>query len=156
MDGFQVLCTVFVTIAFYTDSTVAGKSKLNKNRSVLIGFSWKDHEYMVTNAESITVPLEFETKLQCVMNIEPDKFQWKFYPLEDKDVYNPQAFISLTKGSYVLIPPNDYTTQRHQSDLTLQVRFTQTSFSPQICIFPSSQICFLTFLLPLDLPGSFT
>ncbi|RZC36440.1 interference hedgehog-like [Asbolus verrucosus] len=103
MDGFQVICTIFVTIVTYGDMCGA------------------DHEYMVTEAEFITVPIDFETKLQCQMNIEPDKFQWKFYPLSTKDAFNPKAVINLTSSNFEFVPIHKYakTTEKKESDLNI-------------------------------------
>lgn len=76
---------------------------------------------MLTKPESLTVSINFETKLECVMNILPDKFQWKFYPLDKKDSFNPKAPLSLTNSKYRIIPADKYEPQKKMSSLTLQV-----------------------------------
>jgi hypothetical protein len=107
MDGFQVICTIFVTVVAYADSSAA------------------DHEYMLTKPESLTVSINFETKLECVMNILPDKFQWKFYPLDKKDSFNPKAPLSLTNSKFRIIPADKYEPQKKMSSLTLQADSTE-------------------------------
>ncbi|XP_063911285.1 interference hedgehog-like isoform X3 [Zophobas morio] len=104
MDGFRVICTIVVTVVAYADFCAA------------------DREFMVSKAHSIAVSINFETKLECEMNIQPDNFQWKFYPLNKKEAYNPKARISLTTSTFQFVPPSKYenTNAKKMSLLTLQ------------------------------------
>ncbi|KAJ8927158.1 hypothetical protein NQ314_020431 [Rhamnusium bicolor] len=77
---------------------------------------------MVTIPEPISVPFGFKTLLPCEMNIEPDRFQWKFYPTDDP--YNPNAIINLSNTTFQLVPEEKYTKQRKKSALRLQVNGT--------------------------------
>lgn len=83
---------------------------------------------MVTVPEPIALPYGFETRLTCEMNIQPDRFQWKFYPTNEP--YNPKALIDLGNGTFHLIPENKYTNQGRKSLLSLLVRwvFSKTDF----------------------------
>ncbi|XP_045478702.1 interference hedgehog-like isoform X2 [Harmonia axyridis] len=82
-----------------------------------------DHEYMVNEPENVILPIDFETQLTCNMNIEPDKFLWKFYPFSNKDMYNSKAIIDLNTAPYILINP-DHVEDR-KSFLKVKVQDTQ-------------------------------
>ncbi|CAH0560050.1 unnamed protein product [Brassicogethes aeneus] len=69
---------------------------------VILDLILADNEYMVSKAETISLEPQYETKLTCEMNIEPDKFQWKFYPTSD--YYNPKTEIDLSTSNYRLKP----------------------------------------------------
>lgn len=81
---------------------------------------------MVTRPESRIVPFDFDTKLLCEMNIEPDKFLWKFYPLNSRDAFNPKAVINLSSTNFVNIPVDKNPAKKKQSDLTIQVNYLFT------------------------------
>ncbi|CAH1098676.1 unnamed protein product [Psylliodes chrysocephalus] len=84
-----------------------------------------DTMYMVSDPEPIALPIGFETLLTCEMNIEPDKFEWKFYPTNDP--YDPNAFINLSNSTFQIISEDRYTKQRKKSGLTLRVNSTHTA-----------------------------
>lgn len=75
---------------------------------------------MITIPEPISVSFGFDTLLTCEMNIDPDKFQWKFYPTDDP--FNPNSVINLSNSSFHLVREEKYTKQRKRSSLTVQVR----------------------------------
>lgn len=83
-------------------------------------------EYMVTVPGSISLPHGFETNLTCEMNIQPDRFQWKFYP--SNEPYNPKALIDLGNGRYHLIPENKFTKHGRKSLFTLSVSILVIGF----------------------------
>lgn len=74
---------------------------------------------MVTVPEPRTLPFGFEAPLTCEMNIQPDRFQWKFFP--SSQPYNSKAHIDLGNGTFHIIADNKYTNQGRQSLLTLLV-----------------------------------
>lgn len=74
---------------------------------------------MITIPEPISVSFGFDTLLTCEMNIEPDKFQWKFYPTDDP--FNPNSVINLSNSTFHLVREEKYTRQRKKSSLTVQV-----------------------------------
>lgn len=76
---------------------------------------------MVSTPESLMLPPGFETKITCEMNIPPDKFQWKFYPLPPEEASNPKAFINLTSTNFKTPPAHLVLLQKGKSSLTLQV-----------------------------------
>uniref|UniRef100_A0A6P7FCX6 Interference hedgehog n=1 Tax=Diabrotica virgifera virgifera TaxID=50390 RepID=A0A6P7FCX6_DIAVI len=78
-----------------------------------------DTMYMVSDPEPIALPINFETVLTCEMNIEPDKFEWKFYPTDDP--YNPNAYIDLSNSTFHLVPEGRYNKQRKKSAMKIQV-----------------------------------
>ncbi|CAG9864415.1 unnamed protein product [Phyllotreta striolata] len=80
--------------------------------------------HMVSDPEPIALPLGFTTLMTCEMDIEPDKFEWKFYPTDDP--YDPDAFVDLSSPAFRMIPQG-YTKQRKKSLLTLQVNSTQNA-----------------------------
>ncbi|XP_018572670.1 interference hedgehog isoform X3 [Anoplophora glabripennis] len=84
-----------------------------------------DFEYMVTNPEPISVSFGFDTLLTCEMNIEPDRFQWKFYPTDEP--YSLNNAINLSNATFHLIPEEKYTKQRKKSSLTVQVNSTKAA-----------------------------
>lgn len=77
---------------------------------------------MVTKADYITVPINFDTTIVCTMNIAPDDFQWKFYPLSERDASNPKAHISLTNSNYEFINSSKYENNKKTSTLNLQAK----------------------------------
>lgn len=89
-------------------------------------------EFMVTVPERIALPYGFETTLSCEMNIQPDRFQWKFYP--SMKPYDPKAFIDLGNGTFHLIQENNYTNQGRKSSLNLLVSVTMAQ---KVCILQS-------------------
>ncbi|XP_044748599.1 interference hedgehog-like [Coccinella septempunctata] len=106
MDGSKRdLCIVVFTLAMWVASVSS------------------DHEYMVNSPENVILPINFETRLTCQMNIEPDKFLWKFYPFSDKDMYNSRATIDLNTASYILINPDHI--EDRKSFLNVKVQDTQ-------------------------------
>ncbi|XP_044255166.1 interference hedgehog-like isoform X3 [Tribolium madens] len=107
MDGFRVICTILVTVLATRISTTGA-----------------DRERMVTKADLITVPINFDTSIVCTMNIIPDNFQWKFYPLSRKQASNPKAHISLTHSHYEFVDANKYenTLSKKTSTLNLQAK----------------------------------
>ncbi|KAJ8912662.1 hypothetical protein NQ315_012738 [Exocentrus adspersus] len=84
-----------------------------------------DIEYMVRVPEPISVALGFHTLLTCEMNIDPDKFQWKFYPADQP--FNPNVVINLSNATFHLIPEEKFTKQRKKSALTVQVNSTNVA-----------------------------
>ncbi|XP_008192347.1 interference hedgehog isoform X1 [Tribolium castaneum] len=105
MDGFRVICILVAVLATTGRATAA------------------DHVRMVTKADLITVPLNFDTSIVCTMNIVPDNFQWKFYPLSRRQASNPKAHISLTHSHFEIIDERKYEiTQKKTSTLNLQAK----------------------------------
>ncbi|CAH1174054.1 unnamed protein product [Phaedon cochleariae] len=93
---------------------------------VFMEFVSSDTMYMVSVPEPISLPIGFETMLTCEMDIEPDKFQWKFYPTDEP--YNADAYIDLSNGTYELLPPHrSFASGRKKSALTLQVNGTSSA-----------------------------
>lgn len=80
-----------------------------------------DHEYMMNSPENVILPIDFETRLTCQMNIEPDKFLWKFYPFSDKDMYNSKAVIDLNTAPYILINPDHVEDRKSFLNVKVQV-----------------------------------
>ncbi|KAG5882564.1 hypothetical protein JTB14_011765 [Gonioctena quinquepunctata] len=75
---------------------------------------------MVSDPEPISLPTGFETLLTCEMDIDPDKFEWKFYP--SNDPYNPHTYIDLTNGTFRMVEENRFKkTSKKKSALSLQV-----------------------------------
>lgn len=60
--------------------------------------------YMVTSPPSMQMPLYDETVLTCEMNISPDRFRWRYYPLGDREASNPKAHVNLAKHRVIDIP----------------------------------------------------
>ncbi|XP_023017574.2 interference hedgehog isoform X2 [Leptinotarsa decemlineata] len=79
-----------------------------------------DTSYIVSESEPISLPKGFETLLTCETEIDPDKFEWKFYPTDDP--YNPNAYVDLTNGSFHMVSPSRFkTVGKNKSALSLQV-----------------------------------
>ncbi|KAL3267033.1 hypothetical protein HHI36_011175 [Cryptolaemus montrouzieri] len=92
---------------------------------VWIASSSADHEYMVKTPENVILPVDYETQLTCQMNIEPDKFLWKFYPFSNQDVFNSKAVLDLNKATFILISPDQV--EDKKSILKVKVQDTQKS-----------------------------
>ncbi|XP_057651009.1 interference hedgehog-like isoform X2 [Diorhabda carinulata] len=101
MDGNHIFNIVTILVVMFFDTVIL------------------DAMYMVSNPEPIAFPEGFETALTCDMNIEPDKFEWKFYPTDSP--YNSNAFIDLSNSTFHLISENRYNKQRKKSTLMIQV-----------------------------------
>ncbi|XP_050304096.1 brother of CDO-like isoform X2 [Anthonomus grandis grandis] len=87
--------------------------------AVLLQHVCADFEYLVSKPESLILPRGYETLLSCEMNIQPDKFQWKFYP--SSDPYNSKVNIFLSNDSFKLIPEDRYRVTRKKSELSIKV-----------------------------------
>ncbi|XP_066254583.1 interference hedgehog isoform X1 [Euwallacea similis] len=79
-----------------------------------------DFEHLEVEPERVILPAGFETVLTCDMNIEPDQFQWKFYP--STELYNGNANIQLSNPGYRLIPENVYSIKGDKSVLPLKLK----------------------------------
>ncbi|KAB0799541.1 hypothetical protein PPYR_07421 [Photinus pyralis] len=76
--------------------------------------------YMVTSPESVVMPINDETELTCEMNLSPDKFQWKHYPLNIEDAFNPKASIILGSAHYLDLPATMFTSDKKVSTLKIK------------------------------------
>lgn len=76
--------------------------------------------YMVTSPESVVMPINDETVLTCEMNLLPDKFQWKHYPLNVQDASNPKAPIILGTAHAVDLPASMFTIDKKVSTLKIK------------------------------------
>ncbi|XP_017787344.1 PREDICTED: interference hedgehog-like isoform X2 [Nicrophorus vespilloides] len=76
--------------------------------------------HKISSPTSIALPLNDETILICEMNIVPDKFEWRFYKLDESQVSNPNALLNLTRD-YVELPPKRFTNDKKKSTLTIKL-----------------------------------
>lgn len=76
---------------------------------------------MVTAPESVAMPINDETILTCEMNLQPDKFQWRYYPLPAHEATNPKLPITIGTAYSVEIPSNMYTIEKKTSTLKVKV-----------------------------------
>lgn len=79
---------------------------------------------MVTSPESVVMPINDETVLTCGMNLMPDRFQWRHYPLNINEASNPKSLIYLKTAHAVDLPSNMYTSEKKTS--TLRIRVTKS------------------------------
>ncbi|XP_060531354.1 interference hedgehog-like isoform X2 [Cylas formicarius] len=98
------LCAVLATLAALPEHVIA------------------DFEYMVTTPESIVVDINYATALVCEMNIEPDKFEWKFYP--SNEPYNSKTDINLSSAKFGLLPKDNFKVHKRKSILEVHVNNT--------------------------------
>ncbi|KAF5288823.1 hypothetical protein FQR65_LT11938 [Abscondita terminalis] len=75
---------------------------------------------MVTSPESVVMPINDETVLTCEMNLLPDKFQWKHYPLNIRDASNPKAAIILGTAYAIDLPATMFTSDKKVSTLKIK------------------------------------
>ncbi|CAG9763006.1 unnamed protein product [Ceutorhynchus assimilis] len=88
--------------------------------TVLVRYIFADFEHLISKPESLTLARGYETLLTCEMNIEPDKFQWKFYPSDEP--YNSRANLLLSNASYSLIPEGDFKINRRVAELAIKLK----------------------------------
>ncbi|KAJ8938581.1 hypothetical protein NQ318_013635 [Aromia moschata] len=69
---------------------------------VVFELALSDPDSMAVRPERISLSMGFETMLTCEMKIEPDRFQWKFYPTDDP--YNPNVPIDLSNATFQFVP----------------------------------------------------
>ncbi|XP_030767144.1 interference hedgehog-like isoform X2 [Sitophilus oryzae] len=91
--------------------------------SNLLHLTYGDFEYVVSKPESLVLSAGYETSLSCEMNIPPDRFQWKFYPLDNP--YDSQALINLSSDNFKIIPQDRYRVNKKKSELQIELRDTE-------------------------------
>lgn len=74
--------------------------------------------YMVKSPEPIAAPLNDEATLECEMNIRPDKFRWRHFPLINNSNDSPQI---IDTGRAIEVPPSHYTFSGKKSTLLVDV-----------------------------------
>ncbi|XP_076252429.1 interference hedgehog-like isoform X2 [Rhynchophorus ferrugineus] len=84
----------------------------------LLQNSYADFEHMLNKPESIVFDVGYQTTLSCEMNIEADKFQWKFYPLERP--YDSKAVVNLNSANFKMIAQDKFKTNKRKSELNIQ------------------------------------
>lgn len=65
------------------------------------------------------MPLDDETTLICEINVPPDNFTWRFYPILDSS--KPNEPLNLGTARYVEIPHSNYTHEKGISSLVVNV-----------------------------------
>ncbi|KAJ8973936.1 hypothetical protein NQ317_002440 [Molorchus minor] len=111
---------MFLLIENYPESKTREIFVLSFNFRCEGALYFLDSDYPTVRPERIFLSLGFETLLTCEMKIEPDKFQWKFYPTDDP--FNPNAPVDLNNATFHFVPEEKYTKQRMRSALSLRVK----------------------------------
>lgn len=73
---------------------------------------------MVRSPEPIAAPIWDEVALECEMNIKPDGFRWRHFPISSPYSNTP---ISLDRVTAVDIPPSMYTISGKETTLSINV-----------------------------------
>ncbi|KAF5302874.1 hypothetical protein FQA39_LY02054 [Lamprigera yunnana] len=81
---------------------------------------YRGRVYMVASPESVVMPINDETVLTCEMNLLPDKFQWKHYPLGIQDASNPKIPIILGNAHFVDLPATMFTSDKKVSTIKIK------------------------------------
>lgn len=76
---------------------------------------------MVTSPESVVMPINDETILTCEMNLLPDRFQWRHYPVKSEDASRPKPLINLGTAYFVDIASSMYSLDKKISKLKIKV-----------------------------------
>lgn len=76
----------------------------------------QDRVYMVSTPEPVAMPLGDETTLICELNLKPDNFTWRHYPL-----LNPRLPINLATSPYRELPRQQHKEERKRSELRISV-----------------------------------
>lgn len=71
---------------------------------------------MLSTPEPVAMPLYDETTLICELNLKPDNFTWRHYPIED-----PRLPINLAKSPYRELPREQHKEERKRSELRISV-----------------------------------
>lgn len=87
---------------------------------------------MINSPTSIIMPINDETVLTCEMNINPDKFQWRYYPLGAKEASNVKAQINLAKNLVIDIPTHKEDKKRSTLSIKVCSYFANSRYQENI------------------------
>lgn len=119
MDGLREWTTTIFLVLVFGVGVLAGKSATSVSFPTYLSYSFlsdQDRVYMVSTPEPVAMPLYDETTLICELNLKPDNFTWRHYPIQD-----PRVPINLSKSPFRELPREQHKEERKRSELRISV-----------------------------------
>lgn len=76
---------------------------------------------ILQSPSSVVLAEDDETSLSCKMDTNPDRFQWRHYPVNLKQAYSSAYHLVLAEAHYENVPAHRYRSDNSSTWLTIAV-----------------------------------